>query len=312
LLFLQILTAMSNPTKLKILIPILLAAFFCAHAWHKHEQRENDITGSLQGRELDEISGIAASGINDNLYYIENDSGDTSRFFSIEPNGKNHATIYFKGDPKERQGVADCEDIAVGPGPIKGKSYFYDGDIGDNYAERPYITIYRMEEQKAWADTGVKHAVAVPIHFKYPDGPKDAESLMIDPIEKLIYIVSKRRDSVGIYTSPLIYKPNDTLILTLRGKLFFKGIKLFKWITAGDISKDGTQILLRSYDKVYYWQRPLNLSVWKVMLTQKPQELPYTMEKQGEAIGFTPDGKGYYTTSEGVYSPIYYYKIPGK
>ena len=312
MLFLQILRAMSNPTKLKILIPILLVAFFCAHAWHKHEQLENDITGSLQGRELDEISGIAASGINNNLYYIENDSGDTSRFFSIDPTGKNYATIYFKGDSKEEFGVNDCEDIAVGPGPIAGKSYLYDGDIGDNYSEHPYITVYRMEEQKDWADTGVKHAVAVPIHFKYPDGPKDAESLMIDPIEKLIYIVSKRRDSVGIYTSPLIYKPNDTLILTLRGKLFFGGIKPFKWITAGDISKDGTQILLRSYDKVYYWQRPLNEPVWKVMLTQKPQELPYTMEKQGEAIGFTPDGKGYYTTSEGVYSPIYYYKIPGK
>jgi len=135
---------------------------------------------------------------------------------------------------------------------------------------------------------------------------------MIDPIEKLIYIVSKRRDSVGIYTTPLIYKPNDTVILSLHGKLSFKGIKPFKWITAGDISKDGTQILLKSYDKVHYWQRPLNEPVWKAMLTQKPQELPYTMEKQGEAIGFTPDGKGYYTTSEGVYSPIYYYKIPGR
>ena len=33
---------------------------------------------------------------------------------------------------------------------------------------------------------------AVPIHFKYPDGPRDAETLMIDPVEKLIYIVSKR------------------------------------------------------------------------------------------------------------------------
>lgn len=303
---------MTYPKRIKILIPILFVAFFCAYAWHKHVQKENIISGSLQGRDLDEISGIAASGINQNIYYIENDSGDTSRFFSIDPNGTNHATIYFKGDNKESKGVHDCEDIAVGPGPVPGKSYLYDGDIGDNYSVRSYITVYRLQEQKSWADTGIKHAVAVPIHFKYPDGPKDAETLMIDPIEKLIYIVSKRRDSVGIYTAPLIYKPNDTLTLTLHGKLFFEGIKPFKWITAGDISKDGTQILLKSYDKVYYWQRPLNMPVWKVMLSQKTKELPYTMEKQGEAIGFTPDGKGYYTTSEGVYSPIYYYKLPGK
>ena len=36
----------------------------------------------------------------------------------------------------------------------------------------------------------------------------------------------------------------------------------------------------------------------------------YKPEKQGEAIGFTLDGKGYYTTSEGVFAPIYYYNIP--
>jgi hypothetical protein len=47
--------------------------------------------------------------------------------------------------------VRDCEDIAVGPGPVKGKSYVYDGDIGDNDSKRKYITVYRIEEKKAWA-----------------------------------------------------------------------------------------------------------------------------------------------------------------
>jgi hypothetical protein len=301
---------MTNSTKLKILIPILIVAFF-AHAWYKHEERENTITGKLQIREMDEISGIAASSINKDLYYVENDSGDTSRFFAIDPTGKNHATIYFNGADRGPYGVTDCEDIAVGPGPVKGQSYLYDGDIGDNYSSRRRITVYRMPEQRDWIDAGNKNAIAEYVRYTYPDGPKDAETLMIDPIENLIYIVSKRRDSIGIYTTPLLFKDKDEQVLTLHGKLFFKGIKPLKWITAGDISKDGTQILIKSYDKVYYWKRPLNEPVWKVMLTQKPQELPYYMEKQGEAIGFTPDGKGYYTTSEGVYSPIYYYKIPG-
>ena len=301
---------MTNSTKLKILIPILIVAFF-AHAWYKHEERENTITGKLQIREMDEISGIAASSINKDLYYVENDSGDTSRFFAIDPTGKNHATIYFNGADRGPYGVTDCEDIAVGPGPVKGQSYLYDGDIGDNYSSRRRITVYRMPEQKDWVDAGNKNAIAEYVRYTYPDGPKDAETLMIDPIENLIYIVSKRRDSIGIYTTPLLFKDKDEQVLTLHGKLFFKGIKPLKWITAGDISKDGTQILIKSYDKVYYWKRPLNEPVWKVMLNQKPQELPYYMEKQGEAIGFTPDGKGYYTTSEGVYSPIYYYKIPG-
>jgi hypothetical protein len=134
---------------------------------------------------------------------------------------------------------------------------------------------------------------------------------MIDPIEKLIYIVSKRQDSVTVYTSPLNYKVNDTVVMTKRCKLFFKGLKLFKWITAGDISKDGRQVLIKSYTKVYYWQRIGNEPIWQTV-QRVPQQLPYTQERQGEAIGFTPDGKGYYTCSEGVYTPIYYYPIPQK
>jgi hypothetical protein len=300
---------MSRTKKLNILITIVVILFWGAYAHHRYADKKIIIAGRLQYKNMDEISGIAASGIFNDIYYIHNDSGDTSRIFAISPDGKLHNTIYFKGDPTEKQGVCDCEDIAMGIGPVKGKSYVYDGDIGDNDAKRKYITIYRMEEQPSWAKDSIINANAVPLHLKYPDGPKDAETLMIDPIEKLIYIISKRKDTVKIYTTPLYYKPNDTLILTKRCKLFFAGIKPFKWITAGDISKDGKQILVKSYMKVYYWKRTGNEPVWQT-LQRKPTELPYVVEKQGEAIGFTPDGKGYYTTSEGVYSPIYYYKIP--
>ncbi len=302
---------MSRSQKLKLLIPLVIIMFFTSYGWHRHLIKESTITGHLNSKEMTEISGIAASGINPDLYYVHNDSGDTSRFFAIWPNGELKSIIYYKGDPKEQLGVHDCEDIAVGIGPEKGKSYVYMGDIGDNYALRKYLTIYRMEEKKEWATESISKGDAVPLHLKYPDGPKDAETLMIDPIEKLIYIVSKRQDSVTVYTTPLSYKANDTLVLTKRCKLFFEGYKLFKWITAGDISKDGRQILIKSYTKVYYWKRAKNEPVWKALL-RKPEKLPYEQEKQGEAIGFTPDGKGYYTTSEGVFSPIYYYEIPEK
>ncbi len=303
---------MSRSKKIKIILPIVFILFLGAFAEHRYTQHKLDITGRLQNKQMDEISGISASGIHDGIYYVHNDSGDTSRFFAITPQGNIKSVIYYKGDPKEPLGARDVEDIAVGIGPVKGKSYVYMGDIGDNGAMHPYITIYRLEEQKSWiGKDSIIHANAVPVHFRYPDGPRDAESLMIDPIEKLIYIVSKRTDSVTVYTTPLNFKANDTLMLTKRCKLFFNGFKPFKWITAGDISKDGQQILLKDYVKVYYWKRNKNEPVWKTM-QRKPIELPYQAEKQGEAIGFTPDGKGYYTTSEGVFAPIYYYSIPGQ
>ncbi|MBS1500595.1 MAG: hypothetical protein JST32_00935 [Bacteroidetes bacterium] len=301
---------MSRTKKIKIILPLVLALFFLAYAEHKHTEKSQDITGRLSNREMDEISGIAASGVNSGIYYVHNDSGDTSRFFAITPKGNIRSVIYFKGDPAEPLAVHDCEDIAVGPGPATGKSYVYLGDIGDNPSKRKYITVYRLEEQISWiGKDSIVHAGAVPVHYKYPDGPRDAETLMVDPVAKLLYIVSKRTDSVTVYTSPLNFKPNDTVMLTKRCKLYFAGFKPFKWITAGDISKDGQQILLKNYEKVFYWKRENNEPVWQTM-QRKPKELPYKFEKQGEAIGFTSDGKGYYTTSEGVFAPIYYYTAP--
>ncbi|ASU32877.1 hypothetical protein [Mucilaginibacter xinganensis] len=300
---------MKRSNKLKILVPLVIILFLSAYGRHRQLSREIDIAGKLEAREMNEISGIAASGLNPNVYYVHNDSGDTSRFFAILPTGTLKSTIYFKGEPKEQKGVKDCEDIAVGPGPAKNKSYIYLGDIGDNNASRSFLTVYRIEEKAAWLDTENTTTNTVPLHLRYPDGPRDAETLMVDPIEKLLYIVSKRQDSVSVYTTPLNYKPNDTVILTKRCKLYFKGLKVFKWITAGDISKDGAQVVLKSYEKVYYWKRKGSEPIWKTLQT-KPEEPFYVPEKQGEAIGFTPDGKGYFTTSEGVYSPIYFYKTP--
>jgi hypothetical protein len=300
---------MSRAKKIKLLVPTVFLLFLGAYARHRYMATQIVLSGNLQDKELNEISGIAASTINDNIFYVHNDSGDTSRFFAITPDGKLHSTIYYQGDPTVRLGALDVEDIAVGPGPDSKKNYIYLADIGDNAATRSGINIYRVAEQPSWLKTPISNSPAVTLHLKYPDGPHDAEAMMIDPLQKLIYIVTKRSDSVSVYTTPLAFKANDTLVMTYHNKLFFKGFKPFNWIVAADISKDGKQVLVKSYEKVYYWKRNGNEPVWQTMQA-KPQELNYQAEKQGEAIGFTPDGKGYYTTSEGVFAPVYYYKTP--
>ena len=294
---------MSRAKKLNILIPTIFLLFLGAFARHRYIARQIVLSGNLQDKTMNETSGIAASSINQGDYYVHNDSGDISRFFAISPDGKLISTLYYKGD------AIDCEDIAVGPGPGIKKSYVYVGDIGDNAGVRKYITIYRIPEETTWTKGGNINVTATPVNLKYPDGPRDAETLMVDPVQKLFYIISKRSDTVSVYTAPLTYKPNDTLVMTYRTKLFFKGYKPFKWITAGDISKDGKQILVKSYEKVYYWNREGNEPIWQT-LQRTPAEPHYQQEKQGEAIGFTPDGKGFYTVSEGVFSPIYYYRTP--
>jgi hypothetical protein len=300
---------MSSAKKANILIPIIFLLFLGAYARHRYIIHQIVVAGTLQDKRMNETSGIAASGIAKDTYYVHNDSGDTSRFFAISPEGKLLSTIYYKGTYAGKQGVYDCEDIAVGPGPNTKKSYVYIADIGDNGAARKCVTLYRITEQAALLkDTNV-NAAASPLHLRYPDGAQDAEAMMIDPQQKLIYIVTKRSDTVRVYTAPLAIKANDTVTMTYRTKLFFKGFKPFKWITAADISKDGKQVLVKSYEKIYYWKREGTEPIWQT-LQRKPEEPNYQQEKQGEAIGFTADGKGYYTVSEGVFSPIYYYRVP--
>ena len=252
-----------NRIRKRNIVLIIVIVIFCgSYARHKYLAHEIVITGRLQDRSMDESSGIAASELFKDMYYVHNDSGDTSRFFMISPDGKLHHTIYYKSANIED---LDCEDIAVGPGPVKQKSYVYIANIGDNGHERPNVAIYRFEEQPSWQKDSVVHANPAKLFLKYPDGPRDAETLMIDPLEKLLCIVSKRGDTVNLYTTPLIYKDNDTVTLTLHCKLFFEGAKPFKWITAGDISRDGKQILLKNYQNVYYWKRHPDEHIWQTM-----------------------------------------------
>lgn len=286
----------------------LIAAFIIAFLTLQVVIAQNK--NALKDPAMNETSGIAASHINKNIFYVHNDSGDTSRFFAITPNGDLKETFYYKKDTTQKHvDLLDCEDIAVGPGVEKDKSYIYLGDIGDNSANRGFITVYRFEEPVVNGTKTVSSIKADAINLKYPDGAHDAEALMIDPVDKLLYIITKREDSVGVYTAPLNASLKEITVMQKRTNLHFSGLPLFKWITAGDISVDGNKILIKSYQKVYYWKRNKDEPVWKT-LQRKPAELHYSIEKQGEAIGFTLNEKGYYTVGEGKNASIFYYQAP--
>jgi hypothetical protein len=182
----------------------------------------------------------------------------------------------------------DWEDIAVGPGP-DGKSYIYIGEIGDNAAVHDEVFIYRIPEpDKLKPESEVKPEK---IKLTYPGGPRDAETLMVDPISGDIYIISKRDKKNTIYCLPADRFNDKEAVLEKVGELNFTSS------TAGDISSEGNQILIKSYLNIYYWIRKPGESIAQA-LTREPTMLLYNPEPQGEAIGFQQDGKGYYTISE--------------
>jgi hypothetical protein len=82
-------------------------------------------------------------------------------------------------------------------------------------------------------------------------------------------------------------------------------------IVAGDVSPDGREILLKNYNHIYYWNNAAGRSAVLALLHEKPVEVPYEEEPEGESIAWARDGSGFFTISErnpGKKSYLYFYR----
>jgi hypothetical protein len=257
--------------------------------------------GVIEFEEIGEASGLAASRRNPDVLWTHNDSGDEARLFALATDGR-HLGVYRIAGIAAR----DWEDIAVGPGPVEGVSYLYIGDIGDNDAQSDLKYIYRIPEPSVdSSQSPVDSTIAgtETIAFRYPDGSRDAETLMVDPLTKDIYVVSKRESSVRVYRAPYPQSTSEPITLEHAAAL---NVTL---AVGGDISPSGLEILLKTYTSVFYWCRTPSEALWEA-LKREPLTVPYTPEPQGEAICWSADGMGYYTVSEelgGISAHLYFY-----
>jgi hypothetical protein len=247
--------------------------------------------GIVDANGINEASGIAASRLNAGILWVHNDSGDKSRIFALNTSGRLCATVYLKGIA-----ARDWEDIAVGPGPDSGVSYVYISETGDNKSRYDEKRIYRFREPLVDSSkSAVIDSVSdvETIRFRYADGKRDAEALMVDPLTRDCYIVTKREMNVRIYRLPF---PQDTMRTVTVKYLDTLDLSV---IVAADISGDGSEIIMKNYSEVLYWKMKPKDAIIKAV-RRKPQKLPYVKEMQGEAICFSADGKGYYTIGEKV------------
>jgi hypothetical protein len=241
---------------------------------------------TLKSHKFEEISGLAFSRIHPNLIYVHTDSGGEPTVYLLDSLGNDLGKIEL-----EKAENRDWEDIAVGPGP-GGKSYVFVGEIGDNAGSHKEICIYRFEEpSKILEEQKVKPEI---LRLKFPNGAKDAETLMVDPISGDLFLVSKRDKKNTLYRVP------QSAFTTGSAKLEELHQFNFTSSVAGDISKDGSMILIKNYFAVYFWERKPGETIPQA-LQRFPKRLPYVPEPQGEAIGFSPSGLSYFTLSEKRY-----------
>ena len=254
--------------------------------------------GKVQTKLITEASGIVASRKNPGILWVHNDSGNSARIYALNFEGELLRTCRIEGVR-----CRDWEDIAIGPGPDKLRDYLYIGDIGDNRARYSSITIYRVPEPKVDPNstlTDIEIGLAETIELIYPDGPKDAETLMVDPDNGDIYIISKRKVFCQVFraaSAQLTEKP-----------VRLSQVAVLPWALAvgGDISPDGKYIIVRSLSHASLWVRQKDKPL-RQAFRQKPFNIKLMPEPQGEAVCFDAKGRGFYTLSEKAYQPIYYF-----
>jgi hypothetical protein len=244
---------------------------------------------------LEEVSGLVASQRYPNRLYVHTDSGGESAVFVLDTLGNELGRLELTG-LKNR----DWEDIAIGPGP-NGTSYIYIAEIGDNEAKHEEIYLYRFAEPELLQ--AIPSDAIDQVKLQFPGGPKDAETLLADPIMGSLFLVSKREPKNALYQVPATAFDEGSATVEKVHEFDFNSS------VAGDISKDGSQILIKTYLAVFYWKRTEKQSLVEA-LKVAPMRLPYAPEPQGEAIGFNFKGDSYFTLSEkrnGVTPTLYRY-----
>lgn len=230
---------------------------------------------TVSDRRLTELSGLAADA--DDVWAVA-DSGRRTEVHRLDPRtcavvGSRTAAI----DPR------DAEDLALGP-----DGALWVGDIGDNNRRRDTVAVI------------VLPARGEPrLHrLTYPDGPHDAEALLVDGDGVPVIVTKEAARPAGIYRTegppsgegptPLVKVGEYPLpsSATTGGPLGGLGSRL---VTGAALSADRSVVAVRSYTDA--WLHPVpDGDVVAALLSPATVQVPLPGEPQGEAIAFRPDG----------------------
>lgn len=261
-----------------------------------------------------EASGLAASRRTPGLLWTHNDSGGEPVLFAVAADtGDLRGKVRVKG-----VGNIDWEDIASFE--RDGKAWLVVGDIGDNFARRPFILLHFLEEPAAAAlapDRETEIAPAYTLRVVYEDLARDCESLAVDAPEGAVYLLSKREQVPHLYRIPLA--PSREIVTAhhvgtvphLPQPEFIQ--RLLKTPTgafrasptAMDFSADGSAALVLTYGDLLLFPR-LPGESWADALAKPPVVLAPHKLPQAEGACFSADARAIFVVSEEMMTLLRY------
>lgn len=264
------------------------------------------VVGKIKSKEITESSGIVESRCQDNVFWTHNDSGNDALIFALNLKGEKLGTWEVSG-AKNR----DWEDIATIQDAKTGKCFLYIGDIGNNERLKSELTIYRVAEPQISENDASsskkspsKTETAEAIKFSYSDIRHDAETLLVHPNTGDIYILTKSLSSAsGVYKLAADFSLEETNTLNKIADFTVPAVPN-GFLTGGDISPDGKRVIICDYFSGYEIVLPESAKIFDEIWAQKPLNVALGEREQGEAIGYSKDGRSIFATSEKKNSPI--------
>ena len=192
-----------------------------------------------------EVSGIAKSRAYSNTFWVHGDSGTPDCIYAINRDGeiKSDDKDYLGAEVKGAKNV-DWEDIAIGD-----NGTLILGDIGNNCECRDDMKIFILEEPNPKAD---EVEVLREYEIAYPDRADwfgrilksnyNAEAIF--QLDGVIYILTKQRKKSLLFK---LENPQEDQINEL---IFLESLDTEHYVTAADISEDGSLLAVLTYDQV--------------------------------------------------------------
>ncbi len=215
-------------------------------------QPEVELT--FQDPEIVESSGLVATA---GLLLTVNDSGDTGRVFAVDAGGRTVGVTRWAEEPEDVEALAPAGDGEV-----------WVADIGDNRARRDSIRILKVPVGR-----GDRDVEPAGFDLTYPDGARDAESLLVDPTTARVYVATKEVFGGTLYAAPEDLDPAAPNLLEEVGPVL-------PIATDGAFFPDGRHFVVRGYQRAVVYGFPSLES--EAILDLPPQP-------QGEGIAVTPE-----------------------
>jgi len=263
----------------------------------------------LEDTRLKECSGLCCSLRTPEVFWTLNDSGDEPCVYAVDRAGKTRAKVRL---PEAVN--FDWEDIASGKDE-NGEPQLFIGDIGDNFRLRPTIQVYQITEPAVTAvgDAVDERLSSVPKVWRasYPDGKHNAESLLVHPLTRRIYILTKSEDGrSALYAFPETLQEDQVMTLEKIAALDFPAvIRLGKrpsdncLATAACFAPDGTRMAAATYSSLYEWELPSGMTLGQA-LKQPPSRLEPPLLRQLESVCYDSDSLTLWLTSEHLPTPL--------